>query len=299
MEKTAKITIIIIISGAILFFGFYRIRVWNRTKIERAANTERAVWLEKIGELEEKISNLEAVVSQQKEALVPKEKLEDAFGEESPAVSSLKKDISCVEMTYQITSFTKYLDSREYLTFYKIEEGTNDLFQKFIKELSANPPVVSYEMDDLFTVIRNVTHFYRVIGRKRIRLMSDILKNESEIIESVMATFFAWFSNGTNCKTKLNAPPSLDILYKYAGYFLNTLGGRSYLLRRDSKVRVLTSYYSILVLDRANDKTQNPYGIDIRPYIGFSFSDISSLKGLLYQKEYLVELKSLMEKYQM
>ncbi|HJO62398.1 MAG TPA: hypothetical protein QF571_06175 [Desulfobacterales bacterium] len=299
MDKKAKIIIIIIISGAILFFGFHRIRIWNRTKIEKTVNTERAVCLEKIGELEEKISNLEEVVSQQKEALVPKEKLGDAFGEESPAVSSLKKNIPCLEMMYQITSFTTYLDSREYLTFYKIEEGTYNLFQKLIEKLSAHPPVVSYEMDDLFTLIRNVTHFYRVIGRKRIRLINDILKNESEIIESVMATFFAWFFNGTNCKTKLNAPPSLDILYKYAGFFLNTLGGRSYLLRRDSKVRVLTSYYSILVLDRANDETQNPYGIDFRPYIVFSFYDISSLKGLLYQKEYLAELKGLMEKYQM
>lgn len=299
MGKKAKIIIIIVISGAILFFGFYRIRIWNRAKIEKAVNTEQAVCLEKIGELEEKISKLEEAVSQQKEALGPNEKLENAFGEESTAVSSLKKNIPCVEMMYQITSFTTYLDSREYLAFYKIKEGTYDLFQKLMKELSAHPPVVSYEMDDLFTVIRNVTHFYRVIGRKRIRLMSDILKNESEIIESVMATFFAWFSNGTNCKTKLNAPPSLDTLYKYAGFFLNTLGGRSYLLRRDSKVRVLTSYYSILILDRANDETQNPYGIDIRPYIGFSFYDIRSLKGLLYKKEYLAELKGLMEKYQM
>ena len=279
--------------------GFHRIRIWNGAKIEKAVNKERAVWLEKIGELEKKISNLEEVVLQQKEALVPKEKLEDAFGEESSAVSSLKKNLTCAEMTRLITTFTTYLDSREYLTFYKIGGGTYDLFQKLIKELSASPPVVSYEMDNLFTVLRNVTHFYRVIGRKRIWLMNDILKNESEIIESIMATFFVWFSNGTNCKTELNAPPSLDILYKYAGFFLNTLGGRSYLLRRDSKVRALTSYYSILILDRANDETQNPYGIDIRPYVGFSFYDISSLTGLVYQKEYLAELKGLMEKYQM
>ncbi len=112
MEKTARIIIIIIISGAILFFGFYRIRVWNRTKIERAIDTERAVWLEKIGELEEKIANLEEVVSQQKEALVPKEKLEDGFCEDSPAFSSIKKNISFVEITHKITSFTTYLDFR-------------------------------------------------------------------------------------------------------------------------------------------------------------------------------------------
>jgi hypothetical protein len=36
-------------------------------------------------------------------------------------------------------------------------------------------------------------------------------------------------------------------MYEYASY-LNTLGGRSYLMRRDSKVRLLTTYYCILVL---------------------------------------------------
>ncbi len=299
MEKTAKKIIIIVISGAILFFGFYRILLWNRSKIERAVKTEQTVCLKKTGELEKKISDLEEVVSQQKEAVVPKEKLEDAFGEESPPVSTLNKNISCAEMTRQIKTFTAYLDSKEYLTFYKIKGGTYDLFQTLIKELSAHPPVVSYEMDDIFTVIRNVTHFYRVIGRTRVRLMNDILKNESEIIESVMATFFAWFSRGNDCNSKLNNPPTLEILYRYAGFFLNTLGGRSYLLRRDSNVRVLTSYYSVLILDRANDKTQNSFGIDIRPYIGFSFHDISSFKGLIYQKEYLASLNHLMEKYQM
>ncbi|MFQ5485623.1 MAG: hypothetical protein ACE5DO_09890 [Desulfobacterales bacterium] len=299
MEKTAKKIIVIILSGAILFFGYHRIRLWNSSNIERAVKTEQAVCLKKTGELEKKIEDLEEIVSKQKEALIPKEKMEDAFGEESSAVSPLNRNIPCAEMVNQIKTFTTYLDSKEYLTFYKIKGGSYDLFQKLIKELSAHPPVVSFEMDDLFTVIRNVTHFYRVIGRTRIRLMNDILKNESEIIESVMAIFFAWFSRGNDCNSKLNDPPSLEILYRYAGFFLNTLGGRSYLLRRNSKVRVLTSYYSILILDRANDKTQNSFGIDIRPYIGFSFHDISSFKGLIYQKEYLASLNHLMEKYQM
>jgi hypothetical protein len=88
-------------------------------------------------------------------------------------------------------------------------------------------------------------------------------------------------------------------MYEYASFFMNTLGGRSYLMRRDSKARLLTTYYSILILDRANDKGMNPNGIDIRPLIASTASDIRNQKGLIYQKAYLAELSRLAEKYPM
>jgi hypothetical protein len=86
-------------------------------------------------------------------------------------------------------------------------------------------------------------------------------------------------------------------MYEYAGFFLNALAGKSYLLRRDSKVRILTTYYSILILDRANDETLNRHGIDISPYIDFLFYEILNQRGLVYQRQYLAELVGLKEKY--
>ena len=88
-------------------------------------------------------------------------------------------------------------------------------------------------------------------------------------------------------------------MYEYASFFLHTLGGRSYLMRRDSKVRLLTTYYCILVLDRANDSGMNPNGVDIRPLIVLTANDIRSQKGLIYQKSYLAELSRLAGKYPM
>jgi hypothetical protein len=88
-------------------------------------------------------------------------------------------------------------------------------------------------------------------------------------------------------------------MYEYASFFLNTLGGRSYLMRRDSKVRLLTTYYCILVLDRANDNGMNPNGVDIRPLIVLTANDIHSQKGLIHQKSYLAELSRLAGKYPM
>jgi hypothetical protein len=80
---------------------------------------------------------------------------------------------------------------------------------------------------------------------------------------------------------------------------MHTLGGRSYLMRRDSKLRLLTTYYCILVLDRANDSGMNPNGVDIRPIIAATANDIRSQKGLIHQKAYLAELSRLAEKYPM
>ncbi|MBW2228705.1 MAG: hypothetical protein JRG99_15735 [Deltaproteobacteria bacterium] len=80
---------------------------------------------------------------------------------------------------------------------------------------------------------------------------------------------------------------------------MNTVGGRSYLLRRDSKVRILTTFYSILILDMANDAVLNRYGIDIRPHINLSIDDISNQKNLIYPETYVAKLHQLREKYKM
>jgi hypothetical protein len=75
------------------------------------------------------------------------------------------------------------------------------------------------------------------------------------------------------------------------------LGGRSYLLRRDPKVRTLTSYYCVLILDKANDEELNSRGIDIRPYIESSLIEIENKTGLVHQEEYLTKLRELRLKY--
>jgi hypothetical protein len=43
----------------------------------------------------------------------------------------------------------------------------------------------------------------------------------------------------------------------------------------------------------------NPNGVDIRPLIASTASDIRSQKGLIYQKSYLTELSRLADKYPM
>jgi hypothetical protein len=192
-----------------------------------------------------------------------------------------------------MTAFFTYLDRQDYILSHELEGGTWNLFQQVVKELSATPPLVTGEMKDFSSLIQHLAHFYRVLGRERIELITEFMQHESEIIESVMATFFAWLTSGDRCKDQIAKPPSLEVLYEYAGFFLNTLAGRSYLLRRNSKIRMLTTYYSVLILDRANEETLNRYGIDIRPHIELSLYDISNQRGLIHQKKYLAELEAI------
>ena len=116
----------------------------------------------------------------------------------------------------------------------------------------------------------------RSLGKERVNILKNLLKNESDIIETVMAIFYAYMTSGDRCPDKVIQLPSLENRYRYAGFFLNTLAGRSYLLRRDSKMRVLISYYAVLTLDMANDEMLNSYGIDIRPFIDHSYYEIGN-----------------------
>ena len=80
-------------------------------------------------------------------------------------------------------------------------------------------------------------------------------------------------------------------------FFLNTLGGQSYLFRRESRVRMLGKYYSILVLDRANDASLNRHGIDIRPSVDSLLEEMKTTTSLAGRDTYLVRLILLRDKY--
>jgi hypothetical protein len=113
-----------------------------------------------------------------------------------------------------------------------------------------------------------------------------------------METFYLWFTLNDHSNEKGMNRPSLKMLYKYSGYFLNTLSGRSYLLRRHAKVRILTTYYCVLMLDKANYSLLNTYGIDIRPHIKLLLPDVRNQTWLINKEQYLLELEKLDTKYQ-
>lgn len=305
MDKPAKIIVVLVIVAVSAFFLFTKITGWHKSKVDKAVEKEQQAWQGKTDKLQQEVTELKQELTEAKGQQVPEEKLATVFGEskkEEPRAAEAektppKKRSDFAETERQIAAFFTYLDKQPYVQSLDLAGGTYLQYQIAVEKLSAKPPIIVGEMDSLYNMVRNVAHFYRVMGKKRVLLARQVLQNESEVIESVMETFYKWYTQDDEGQSALKGRPSLTAMYEYAGYILNTLGGRSYLLRRSPRVRALTTYYCVLILDRANDEELNSKGIDIRPYIKSSLLEIKNQIGLIHQKKYITRLSELSLKY--
>jgi len=299
MERFIKISIVTVVLGAIAYFCYSLMAGWYEGNIETAKSEERKEWQKTTKTLIEKVDTLEEELTQLKGQTIPNEKLAEVFGEDPIPLPQKEQEITFAEIERQIAAFFAYLDGKQYVKKYNLGGGTYHQYELSVKKLSAKLPIVAGETDSLYNLFLNIAHFYRVLGKNRVFLIRAILKNESEIIESVIKTFYLWYTFENETEENIKGRPPLPILYEYSAYFLNTLGGRSYLLRRDSRIRILTTYYCVLILDQANDKKLNSNGIDIRPHIELTFEDIKNQIGLIHQKQYLMKLEDLKKKYKL
>ena len=279
MKRSIAVPVIILLLGVGCYFAYTYFMQWHRQELEIATK-----------QLQDELRLREGVV-------VSKEKLLEVFGEVLTEGSDEETEIGFEDINRQVMAFFSYLDGREYIAAYDPENGAYQEFRRVLEMLSSNHPVIAGETDTLHVLYKNMSYFFRVLGLKRINLIKDILNNESEIIESVAETFYSWFTIDYGINELNKDRPALQVLYNYSGYFLTTLSGKSYLLRRQPKVRLLTTYYCILILDRANDLYLNSEGIDIRPHITTLISDISNQIGLMNKAQYTAELERLNAKY--
>ncbi len=300
MDKAIKVGIVVAIIAIAAYFGYSLFSNWHKQSLETAKRQERVEWEKRTKELMEKVTGLEEELTSVKGEVIPERKLKEVFGSDSAIVKKEeeKLPLDFEEIDQQIKAFFTYLDEQDYVQAYQFKGGTYQQFLLSLKKMSANPPIITDETASLYNLYRNMAHFFRVLGKKRVNLTRDVMLNEGEILESVMQTFYLWATDETADKEK-TGQPTLKTLYTYSGFFLNTLAGKSYLFRRNSKTRLLTTYYSVLILDRANDEQLNPAGIDIRPHIEFLLNDLQSQIGLIHQKQYLSELLQLADKYKM
>lgn len=298
MNRSIKVLVSILIIGMLSFMGFTQIRKWHRAGLDRVLSEEKVVCDERVAVLKADLESIKNELSQIKDTGADEQRLSEIFGTKSDYYS-FGDDTGCNDLALQVRTFLKYMEQQEYMGPYKGNGGSQKLIAEVTKRLTQSTPMLSGEMEDLIRLIMNVTHLYRHLGKERVNILKNLLKDESDIIETVLAIFYAYMTSGDRCPDKIIQLPSLDIRYRYAGYFLNTLAGRSYLLRRDSKIRVLVSYYAVLSIDMANDEMLNSYGIDIRPFIDHSFYEIGNQKGLIYRRPYLERLTALRLKYAM
>jgi len=192
----------------------------------------------------------------------------------------------------EVKKFFEYLDRQDYIKAYALEKGTYTHFCKLLSILSSHPPVVSGEMRDMSLLIRNMAHFCRVAGQKNIALFKDILSHEKDILEPTTELLYEWILAEIAAESG-EIELTGEGLYEYAAFFLNTIAGKAYLMRRDSKTRILSIYYSVLVVDGADRKNLNRYGFDILPVIHHLSDDVSMYGGLKHRDKYLEQLNSL------
>ena len=162
--------------------------------------------------------------------------------------------------------------------------------------MAAKPPIPAGESADSTVLNSNIYHLFRVLDRKDIRLIREVIANESETLEMNVELFYRWLTLGERCPDPEGIRPSQEALYHYAGFFLNTIGGRSYLFRRPLRLRLLGTYYSLLIVHEADKEGRNLYGIDPFPHIAPLAKEIALYPSFRFQGTYLEKLEEL-EKY--
>ncbi len=273
--------------------------------------------------LEEKIASLEGEVANLKEELdtesalqkIPGARLEEAFGVapdtatgEKPGQPAFPWDTAITGkdrkeiLRERLIRFCAYLDSRDYVAAYGLKGGIYEHFQRLVPTLFAKPPAVVRETDDLLRVLQNSAHFYRVLGKQNVYLIRDILRNERDLMEPILGIVYQVIESG-------RLPPSgaqgekagvqipLSGAYEYAAFLLNTLGGSSYLIRRDSRVRMLSQYYALRILDTAEQRRLNKWGLDIRRPLDNLISDMQGTSTLVQKRTYLRTLRTMQKRY--
>ncbi|MBE0582983.1 MAG: hypothetical protein IH612_04395, partial [Desulfofustis sp.] len=183
--------------------------------------------------------------------IVPLDQTESNASEQPPGAEPQAAQ-RCRQLADPVEKFFDTLDTRPYLQTFRIEEKSSVYFPQLIQKLVNNPPVVTGETDDLFTILQNTAHFFRIIGKHNIIVLKGILDRERDTFEEVLANFYELTRYPDCLRQRFDLDIGNDPLYQYAGFFLNTMGGRLYLFRRDSMSRMVVNYYAILIIDQAN-----------------------------------------------
>jgi hypothetical protein len=203
----------------------------------------------------------------------------------------------CVRIEQEIQDYFKYLNGRGYVRHLSEGLDTYAQFKTMIRKPSAKLPIPAGEGIDSSIINENIFLFFRVLDKNDFRLIRNILKNEGENLEATIDLFYRWSTLGSRCPDPEGIRPSRDVLYHYAGFFLNTIGGRSYLYRRPMGLRLLCSYYSLLILEEADKQGRNSYGIDVLSFIAPVAREIALYPDFRFKQTYLKNLEEMEKEY--
>jgi hypothetical protein len=276
---------ILILAGAGLFYYQY---------MHKGRQPEKPLVVKEVQPVETKASAraLPGTVREEKKApLFP------SGGTDNTAKASPGQDY-CSQLDKNLSDFFLYLDKKKYVQHLYPEKPCRTLFKKILRQVVARTPVPAGEGIDPKFIISNIYHFYRSLDRKELRLIREVLINEQDSMELNLELFYRWVSSGERCPKSNIRRPSAGVLYRYAGFFLNTVGGRAYLFRRTPSIRLIISYYSVLIVCEADKQGKNEYGIDIFPLIPNLIDEMERADHLQLQDEYIHRLSEIERYYQ-
>jgi len=271
---------IIIVVSAVVLAGYYFIK--------KTHDTENIIISQK------------ATLKVKQTPLVKKEislKKEDISTEKIKESKPQDVEDSCSQIENDVREFFRYLDKKNYIRQIEKDPDTYKRFKNIITRLSARPPVPAGEGMDDNLLSMNIFYFFRRLDVIDLRLILEIVRNEADMLEINLDLFYKWLTLGDRCPNREMIRPSPEVLYRYAGFFINTIGGRAYLFRRPTGIRLLVSYYSLLILHKADKGSENSYGIDTFPEVVRLAGEISTYPGFHFQNEYIYNLNNIQNYY--
>ncbi|MBU0680259.1 MAG: hypothetical protein KKD73_02445 [Proteobacteria bacterium] len=202
----------------------------------------------------------------------------------------------CFAASQKLDLFFTYLDDQEYIQKYQFPHDSKELISNLINTLLKSPPVINGKILSSSDIIRNSAHIYRTLGTQNLTILYKIIENEADLMEETCRSFHEWFNISTQCLNhSYPLRPSLESLYEYASFFLETTGGKAYLARREGNLRLLAQYYSVLIIHQADQRELNKYNIKLTPLLPLLIEEIEESDELADKKSYLASLYDIRE----
>jgi len=207
-----------------------------------------------------------------------------------------EKDM-CAEIEEEMKEFFHYLDKKKYVQQLDPAGSSYARFKDMLKRCSERLPVPAGEGTDPKILTKNLYHFFRVLGRKDLKLIRSVMAREQDSLEYILEMLYRWITLGNLCPDPEGLRPSNAVRYHYAGFFLNTIGGRAYIFRRTQSVRLLATYYCVLIVHDADKRGENSYGLDVVPSIAPLQKEMGLYSEFDLQREYLKKLGQIKDYY--
>ncbi len=288
MKRVVISLAIITVLSTTLYLGSRKVQTWNQSSVRHAVESEQERWMVDMEALKNEVKELKDELYSETAQETEARKISEIMGTpEGMAPSMDTQGVGSAASEKRLLSFFDYLNKK-----HPSEIPAQKRFQRGLSRLAASPPEIMENELDTLALFRNIAHLYRALSGKEVRVFRRWLEMEPDAIEAFLPDLYTVMMDGS-CPQVVPPDCTRETAIHYATFFLRTLGGRSYLLRRSARYRILTTYYALLVIHEANLSGSNLYGVDILPPLERLQSEIALYKGLSKQRLYLATLEKI------